>query len=659
MTDYNPNSIWTSKEEKFEYEPPASPSPKSASAVSPKSASAGSAPQRDAPILKTPGPKSSSSGFGGSKPPVEDSEEEGGFRKKLLIEIIIGIGVLALIGFLYYILTPVPPQNVAISFSDPGQVFVGDPFQLTVSYVNNSQTVLRNAGLTLTLPVGISFVGEDPGQRVSEQSVGVLQPGQAGSTTFNLIATANPQSVIHPTAQFVYGTQSSPTAQFETDGQANIVAGNPVVAVVLNAPAQVFSGQTFDATVTYMNNAAHALSDAEIQLQYPQGFVFQKSSLMPSSPQDNAWDLGALPANASGTFTITGSLVGQDNAVAALSGNVIVGLQNQVYTIANPAANLTIALSPLSITGTLNGSLDYIVRQGDFLNYVFTYANNSSTTFQNVEIKASFAGSMLNFASLQSNGSFNSITDTVTWYPANTPALASVAPGQSGTVAVRVGTRTAYPIRFYGDKDFTIAAHAKIQSATVPAGTTANATVSVTDLLDKVVGAASLDSGGYYHEPKYASSTLSGVKNSGPFPPKVDTPTTYTIHWRIASYAVDVANVVVTATLQSGTTCTGILRSTIPSSTPSCNPANGQVTWQIPSLPANTGVVGAPAEAIIQVQNTPAVNQVGSVVTLLGPATLTATDAFTSSTLTASAPAVDTKLSADASLVNQNGVVVP
>ena len=623
MADYNPNSIWSSKEKKYEYEP-------------------------DGKMLSENKGKVETGGDG-----------EGGFKKKLAIEIVIGAAVLAAIGFLYYLLTPVPPQNVVVSFSDPGQVFVGDSFELTVSYVNNSQTVLENAGLTLSLPPGVSFVGKDPGVRASEQSIGTMQPGGVGSTTFNLIATANPEGVIHPTAQFVYGTQASPSAQFETDGQADIVAGDPVVNVALNAPAEVMSGQTFNATVTYMNRAAHALSDAAIKLHYPPGFVLQKSSLAPNSPQGNTWDLGALPANASGTFTITGSLVGRDNALATLAGEVIVGAENQTYTIANPTANITIALSPLSIMGTLNGSLDSVVRQGDSLNYVFTYANNSSTTFQNVEITASFGGSMFNFASLQSNGSFNSITDTVTWYPANTPALASVAPGQSGTVTVTIGTKPSYPIRYYGDKDFILLAHAKIQSATVPVGTTANSTISVTDLRDKVGGAVTLDSAGYYHEPKYASSTLSGVKNTGPYPPKVDAPTTYTIHWRIADYAVDLANVTVSATLQSGTTCTGILRSTIPSSTPSCNPANGQITWQIPSLPANTGVVGAPAEAVIQVQNTPAVNQVGSVVTLLGPAALTATDAFASTTLTATAPAVDTKLVEDPSLVNQNGTVVP
>jgi hypothetical protein len=80
---------------------------------------------------------------------------------------------------------------------------------------------------------------------------------------------------------------------------------------------------------------------------------------------------------------------------------------------------------------------------------------------------------------------------------------------------------------------------------------------------------------------------------------------------------------------------------------PNCDPATGQVTWTIPSVPATTGVVSDPAEAVFQVVNTPAVNQVGTNVVLLGPATFTATDEFTSSTVSETAPAVDTSLPQD------------
>ena len=50
---------------------------------------------------------------------------------------------------------------------------------------------------------------------------------------------------------------------------------------------------------------------------------------------------------------------------------------------------------------------------------------------------------------------------------------------------------------------------------------------------------------------------------------------------------------------------------TVPASTTlACNPANGEVTWQVPFVAATTGITGKPLEAVFQVANTPAVNEV-------------------------------------------------
>jgi hypothetical protein len=89
----------------------------------------------------------------------------------------------------------------------------------------------------------------------------------------------------------------------------------------------------------------------------------------------------------------------------------------------------------------------------------------------------------------------------------------------------------------------------------------------------------------------------------------------------------------------------------IPSSTTFvCDPSTGQLTWTIPAIAATTGITGAPLKLVFQVVNTPAVNEISQDVTLVGPATLTATDEFTSSTLQASASLVSTQLPNDTSV---------
>src|SRR5581483_4426545 len=198
----------------------------------------------------------------------------------------------------------------------------------------------------------------------------------------------------HVSARLVYSSAGSESGLFETDGEANIAVGAPVVGLIVNAPSTVFSGENFDITVGYVNNSPHQADGAKIQMQFPPNFVFQRSNLPPASVGSNTWNLGALPPNASGTFVITGSLIGEDKALYTITGSALINVQGQAYVVSKPAANLAIATSPLSITATANGSANYIAHVPDVLQYVFTYTNNSNVTFQNVQIVASLAGSM-------------------------------------------------------------------------------------------------------------------------------------------------------------------------------------------------------------------------------------------------------------------------
>jgi hypothetical protein len=60
---------------------------------------------------------------------------------------------------------------------------------------------------------------------------------------------------------------------------------------------------------------------------------------------------------------------------------------------------------------------------------------------------------------------------------------------------------------------------------------------------------------------------------------------------------------------------------------------------------------------VFQVTNTPSVNEVGQTITLLGPTTLTATDEYTGSTITATTAEVTTRLPDDPAASGQLGAV--
>lgn len=614
MPKYNPNSVWESKKQPFTYRPPQAPGP---------------TPSGPTPPART---------VRGAEV-VEPPAGRGWVWFIIIFLVLVGGGVLYLLFF-----QQGAGPNVSIGFTKPDQVLVGDPFPLVITLTNDSSNILKNATLAVSLPDNISFVGQSPDKRVIEQVLGDIGPGSInkfnGDSLPNLIVTGDPSSVKHIGAKLTYGTDAASKTQFETDGGVDVVVGNPAITLTVSPPANVFSGQDFDITVNYSNNTSHSFQNVELAMEYPPVFSFTRSTMPPDKAGNNSWNLGTIPAAGSGSITITGNIVGPQNALYTLNGTLTGSVMGATYTLTTGSGSVAIGSSPLGLTIALNNDPNYVAELGDTLNYVLTYTNNSNVTFQNVAVKAALMGALYNFATLQTNGSFNSITNTLTWYAANEPSLLNLAPGQSGSVNFQVRMKQAYPIRVQSDKNYWLDVNAQISSPTVPPGTAASSTVFAVSVANKVGGAISLAA------PAYWRDAASGILNSGPYPPKVNQATQYTIHWIITDYATDATNVTVSASLQSGTTCTGTIKSNI-ATAPSCNAATGLVTWTIPVIPATTGIAMPAAEAILQVTNTPSVNQAGNSVTLMGPVTLQATDGFTGGALAASAPAITTDLPGD------------
>lgn len=621
MADYNPNSIWVSKKKGSSSLPGVVGTPPKFP-VTPK--------KRNDDI--------SSRGKGGGT--------------GLLWFFVACAAFVAGAAFFFFLLKPAPGPNVSISFSKSDQVFIGDQFIFSVSLSNNSEVVLKNASLELMLPNGFSFVGQSLDQRLIQQTIGDINSGSITKKDFNLIATGNQNSVGHVIAKLVYGTDTTNTTQFESNSSIDVVTGTAAVGLNFTMPQNVFAGQNFNIVVNYSNNTLHVVPNVVFRMQYPSTFIFGTSSVVSASMANGGlWNLGNLAANASGSIVISGMLADSTNVSYPFTGTLASNISGTLYSLNTQTANAVITASPLSLSVALNDASAPIVDAGDQLNYVLSYMNNSNVAFQNIVIQAAFTGDMYDFSSLRSRGAFNSVTNVVTWSPATNPELTSLVPGQSGSVTIALGVKKSFSIKSASDKNYTLKVQAQIQSPTVPSNTSASSTVGTASLESKVRGQIAVAA------TAYRSDASSGITNAGSYPPAVNQLSQYTIHWDVANYSTDVQNVIVSAYLQSGSVFTGQVKSNV-NTQPTYDAATGLVTWSIPNLPAGTGVLGASAEAIFQVANTPAVNQVGQVVTLMNQTNISAYDAFTNSTLNASADPITTYLSKDVTVAGDGGRVV-
>jgi hypothetical protein len=567
----------------------------------------------------------------------------------IVVVILLALALIG-VGAMYFRSTPGP--SVGLQFAPPEtQILVGDPFILTVSFSNYSDSVLKDAKISLLLPDGVSFVGQAEGQRVREGTLGDVGPGSINQQSFNLIVTGGGNSAKHLIAKASYRTSQGATV-FENSAETDLVVGNPAVSLKLTVPQNVLNGSEFEIKAVYTNNTGREFKNLQLAIDYPPAFKFKRSSIQAEGPGNNSWVLGDVPASGNGTIIITGSIVGPESSLFPFNGTLTSGFLGTTYTIDSQSASLGILPAPLSVSVNLYNGQDHVVSLGEDLVYVIAYKNNSAVVMQNITVKARLLGELYDFTSFDSKIPFNSITNDITWYAGNTPQLMNLGPGQMESLQFSVHVKEAFPIRLLSDKNYTLAVAVEISSPTVPENTTADRTVSVANTSNKVAGRVDIIAEGFWRDAK------AGILNTGPYPPKVNQPTQYTIHWRVVNYATDVSDIQISAYLQAGVRFTGTMKSNIGTS-PIYDQNSGLITWNIPSLPATKGVINQAAEAIFQVEATPSSNQANQNMPLLSETKLEAKDMFTELPLESKSPAVDTGIPSDTTIGASNRTVQP
>jgi hypothetical protein len=569
-----------------------------------------------------------------------------------IIAITVGVLALVALGSWYYLFHNGAVSNISIAIDHPDEVQVGSPFTVSVRVSNDSDKILSDSDIALTLPAGMAVAGEDPNDHLVHKSLGDVGPGSVTKEDFTVIALTEPDAIHSLSATVTYAIANNPKARFEATEKSDIRNGALAIPISFSVPDNAVSGDPLKVKVHYQNNTAVDYANLRVKVSLPPNFQFSSADPDPDRG-NNEWEVPELKRGESGDIEVNGMVSGPDQSAANFDGSVILTILGRDYTITKDTARIAIAPSSLFLWAELNDKTDYVAHLDDSLSYTIHYKNKAPTGLQNIVITASLKGELYDIASVSSNGSLNSVTNTLTWNAANTPGLAFVDGGMEGEVTFSIKTKTQFPIARIGDKNYTLSLSIRGESPTVPAGQTGGKTVSVASFLTGLQGLTTLDAKAYYKDPGNSIITV------GPYPPRANQPTQYVVHWVVRNYATNVSNATVAASLQSGARVVKILPPAGGIPAPTYNAASAQITWNIGAIAATKGVVGAPLEAVFIIEQTPAITQVGQTVTLMGESRLSAHDDFVDRDLSATAHSVTTELPDDASVAASDHRVQP
>ena len=353
-------------------------------------------------------------------------------------------------------------------------------------------------------------------------------------------------------------------------------------------------------------------------------------------------------------MVIHGKLQGSDNDVRIFHFNVgaqstadpkIIGTQymtaEQDITIQKPFVSLAISIDNDS------GTADHVGQFNQPEQVEISWSNNLPVSVSNLQVTAKLSGTAYDKTGVQPGaGYFRSATNDIVWNQQTNPELATVAAGANGTLSFNVTPKdgstasnqitnpiVSFDVSVSGDRTQEANAPGTLDSA-VTRNTRVSSSLSLTGRVVRTDGP---------------------FVNTGPIPPKVEKPTTYTIIWTINNTANPVSNGQVSATLPPYVKWLGVSSPSTEAITYDQN--SGLVTWSTGNIPAYTDTTHR-KEVAFQVSLLPSITQVDQAPTLVNESTLIGTDSFTSATLQSTQDYLTTRFSTDPSYLTGQETVV-
>ena len=546
-------------------------------------------------------------------------------------------------------------NNVDISVAGPVSIAGGDTLSFDITAFNKNNTPLQLADLEVDFPSGTRD-SNDITKSLSRirESMGDIATGGLSKKTVKAIlyGEANSTQIIKITVDYrVPGSN----AIFYKEKDYSVVISSSPISLTVDSLNEINSGQEIDLNATIVSNSNAILNGVLLSIDYPFGFTYMSSDTKPISGT-NVWGLGDMMAGQKISVKIHGKITGQDGEERVFRFTVGHKDDNQQTTIGIPyvVSTQTIAIKKpfIGIQLALNGdsSSDTIYSlAGSGINSDILWSNNTGTKILDSAISLSFAGNALDKTSVTSDlGIYQSLINTIVWDKTKNDSLAEITPGNSGHVSFNFASLSPQILLNMGitkpEIDLSVGVSGnRVNDSGVPE--TINSTVtkqikisSNLNLVSKVV----------FNAGPFA--------NSGPIPPKVETPTTYTVIWSVSNSYNDVSGVVVTATLPPYVKWVGTFD---PSSEDvSFNSTDNSVTWNAGDIGAFTGYTSNPKQISFQISFTPSANQFNTSPVLVNTTSFSAKDNWSGGLLSSTKPEMTTRINSDPYFKNGDDMVV-
>ncbi len=565
------------------------------------------------------------------KPDGEKKQVKVNYKKTVIATV--AFMVIAIAGAAYIFLGQ-DFGEVTLKVEAKEQVRIGEPFDIALVLENSLDQEITETIMFLSLPDGVIFTDRRGDLRRATEEETISAGGSRREIFTVVITEFSENKSFQIEARHLPPLLGRPI----TASQEFAVKVQPLLDLKIEAPEQIISGEKFEWTFSYGNDTESAWN-IDFEIQIPEEL---KTDLPTRRVRIDAGE------HKSETFSATTIMEEGRNFTIKIIARGYIG--DKKYILSDTSTEIMVGPSPLSLRISRARGQMGALRLGEEIVYALSFTNNSNTALQNVLAEVSLSGAMFDLNTIKTDGIIDTSAGTITWNMANVPELAELPPRESRLLNFTINIQNTYPIRRLSDKDFTVGINARVSSPTIPRALNVLETVNITSMTQKIAGKVAVSVKALYRD------AASKIINEGVFPPVVDQPTEYSIHWEARSYSTHMSEIEISTELPLGVDFVRQVK--VEAGELLFEPESRKVIWRIPKLLATTGVLSEPFIAIFQIKAIPSMEHIGGYMPILGGINITAMDDFTGDIFNAiSREPTTTELQSDNTVRAGDGIV--
>jgi len=476
--------------------------------------------------------------------------------KKIVFIIIILAIVAAIAGYWFWQGNPYSKEILKLEILGSERVSAVNEVIYTVKYKNNGDVRLEEPRLIFEFPE-YTLLEDGISRRVEigPEELGDIYPGEEKTFQFKGRLLGKEGEVKTAKARLDYQPKNL-QARYESETTLNTVIDSVPLTFDFDLSSKVESGRDFEFSLNYFSSLDYALTDLSIRIEYPEGFEYLGST--PSGFDKTEWEIPLLNRADGGRIEIRGRLSGELKAHKIFKATIGIWQNDEFIPLKEITRGTEITKPQLSVFQQINGSSNYIASPGEILHYEIFFRNISDDPFKDLFLIVSLDGDGFDYDTTKvSSGQFKKGDHTIVWDWRTVPKLKFLSRGEEGKVEFWIDLKDDW------SNNATLKSSILISEIKEEFETKVNSNLKITQRAD-------------YNDEVFG--------NSGPNPPEVGQPTTYTVMWNVSNSLNDVNNVRVRATLPSNVSLTGKIFPDSESSKFAYDSGSREIIWMLGNL---------------------------------------------------------------------------